>query len=173
MWSDQPPARKYPSALAVRSLWRRSSIYSWKYSGRQAGRHQFRLSNGEERVKSADSPTFPNRGCSSDRCKAQAYRASSRALRAVDHDFLLESGWRSTSRRCPARPQPEGVHEVNVRFTLEAATDHPPVIRLSTQRAVFDGTVGLVRAILSAGEAAFTGWSLNVVAPTGAADLAA
>jgi len=47
------------------------------------------------------------------------------------------------------RPQAEGVFEVDLAFALEPTTDHPIAIRLSTQRAAFDGTVAVVGAVLT------------------------
>jgi hypothetical protein len=52
------------------------------------------------------------------------------------------------------RPQTEGVFEVNLTFALEPTTDHPISIRLSTQRAVFDGAVAVVGAVLTTDGAA-------------------
>jgi len=67
----------------------------------------------------------------------------------TEHDFLLEVvADRQVASRM-IRPQAEGAFEVNLGFTLEAATDHPIAIRLSTQRAAFDGTVAVVGASLT------------------------
>jgi len=67
----------------------------------------------------------------------------------TEHDFLLEvvAGRQVASRTI--RPHAEGVLEVNLPFALEATTDHPIAIRLSTQRAAFDGTVAVVEARLT------------------------
>jgi hypothetical protein len=67
----------------------------------------------------------------------------------TEHDFLLEvvAGRQVASRTI--RPHAEGVLEVNLPFALEATTDHPIAIRLSTQRAAFDGTVAVVEASLT------------------------
>ena len=92
---------------------------------------------------------------------------------AVDHDFFTEVVGDQQVASCTVRPEAEGVHEVNLQFTLDATTDHPIAIRLSTQRAAFDGTVALVRAILSADGAALPGRPPAVAAPTRAADPAA
>jgi hypothetical protein len=92
---------------------------------------------------------------------------------AVDHDFLIEVVGDQQVASCTVRPEAEGLHEVNLQFTLDATTDHPIAIRLSTQRAAFDGTVALVRANLSADGAALPGRPTAVAAPTGAADPAA
>jgi hypothetical protein len=92
---------------------------------------------------------------------------------AVDHDFFTEVVGDQQVASCTVRPEADGVHEVNLQFTLDATTDHPIAIRLSTQRAAFDGTVALVRAILSADGAALPGRPPAVAAPTRAADPAA
>src|SRR5215472_5632414 len=91
---------------------------------------------------------------------------------AVDHDFLIEVVGDQRVASCTIRPEAEGVHEVNLQFILDAMTDHPITIQLSTQRAAFDGTVALVRAILSADGTALPGRPMAVAAPTGAADRA-
>jgi hypothetical protein len=92
---------------------------------------------------------------------------------AVDHDFLIEVVGDQQVASCTVRPEAEGVHEVNLQFTLDATTDHPIVIRLSTQRAAFDGTVALERAILAADGTALPRRPTAVAAPTGAAASAA
>jgi len=61
------------------------------------------------------------------------------------------------------RPQAEGIFEVSIAFALEATTDHPVVIRLSTQRAAFDGTVAVVRAVLTTDGAALAGYGSAVI----------
>ena len=67
----------------------------------------------------------------------------------TEHDFLLEViADRQVASRT-IRPQAEGAFEVNLPFSLEATTDHPIAIRLSTQRAAFDGTVAVVGARLT------------------------
>jgi hypothetical protein len=63
------------------------------------------------------------------------------------------------------RPHAEGAFEVNLAFTIEATTDHPIAIRLSSQRAAFDGTVAVIEAVLTTDGAA--------MAETGSALLAA
>ena len=72
----------------------------------------------------------------------------------VDHDFVIEVVGDQHVASCTIRPQTEGVHEANLRFTLEPTTDHPTAIRLSSQRAAFDGTVALLRANLIPDETA-------------------
>ena len=52
------------------------------------------------------------------------------------------------------RPQAEGLLEVDLPFALEPTTDHPMAIRLSTQRAAFDGSVAVVGAVLTTDRAA-------------------
>ena len=83
----------------------------------------------------------------------------------TEHDFLLEvvAGRQVASRTI--RPHAEGAFEVNLAFTIEANTDHPIAIRLSTQRAAFDGTVAVVGAVLTTDGAA--------LAETGSAAVAA
>jgi hypothetical protein len=83
----------------------------------------------------------------------------------TEHDFPVEvvAGRQVASRTI--RPQPEGVVEVVLAFALEATTDHPIAIRLSTRRAAFDGTVAVVGAVLTTDGA--------VLAQTGSAVLAA
>jgi len=72
----------------------------------------------------------------------------------TEHDFLLEVvADRQVASRI-IRPQAEGAFEVNLAFALEATTDHPIAIRLSTQRAAFDGTVAVVGASLTTDGAA-------------------
>jgi hypothetical protein len=67
----------------------------------------------------------------------------------TEHDFLLEViADRPVASRM-LRPQAEGVLEVSLAFALEATTDHPIAIRLSNQRAAFDGTVAVLGAILT------------------------
>jgi hypothetical protein len=72
----------------------------------------------------------------------------------TEHDFLLEAAADRRYASRTMRPQAEGVFEVNLAFTLEITTDHPIAIRLSTQRAAFDGTVAVVGAILTTDGAA-------------------
>jgi len=83
----------------------------------------------------------------------------------TEHDFLLEvlSDRQVASRII--RPHAEGAFEVNLAFTIEATTDHPIAIRLSSQRAAFDGTVAVIGAVLTTDGAA--------LAETGSALLAA
>jgi hypothetical protein len=76
---------------------------------------------------------------------------------AVEHDFLIEVVADRQIASCTVRPQAEGVIEISLGFTLEVAADHPIAIRLSTQRAAFDGTVALVRAILATDGVALAG----------------
>jgi hypothetical protein len=82
----------------------------------------------------------------------------------TEHDFLLEvvAGRQVASRTI--RPHAEGVLEVNLAFTIEATTDHPIAIRLSTQRAAFDGTIAVVDATLTANGAELAETGSAVVA---------
>jgi hypothetical protein len=83
----------------------------------------------------------------------------------TEHDFLLEVVADRQVASRTIRPQTEGAVEVNLAFTLEPTTDHPIAIRLSTQRAAFDGTVVVVGAVLTTDGAA--------LAETGSAAVAA
>jgi hypothetical protein len=83
----------------------------------------------------------------------------------TEHDFLLEVlADRQVASRI-IRPHAEGAFEVNLAFMIEATTDHPIAIRLSSQRAAFDGTVAVIGAVLTTDGAA--------LAETGSALLAA
>ena len=83
----------------------------------------------------------------------------------TEHDFLLEVlADRQVASRI-IRPHAEGAFEVNLAFTIEATTDHPIEIRVSSQRAAFDGTVAVIGAVLTTDGAA--------LAETGSALLAA
>jgi len=86
----------------------------------------------------------------------------------TEHDFLFEVvADRQVASRI-IRPQAEGVFELDLAFALEATTDHPITIRLSTQRAAFDGTVAVVGAVLGTNGAAPAGSGSPVVtAPRG------
>jgi hypothetical protein len=84
----------------------------------------------------------------------------------TEHDFLLEVVADRQVASRSIRPQAEGAHEVNLAFALEDTTDHPISIRLSTQRAAFDGTITLVRAVLSTDGAALAGERAAVAATT-------
>jgi hypothetical protein len=68
---------------------------------------------------------------------------------ATEHDFLLEVVADRQVASRTIRPQIEGVFEVNLSFAVEPTTDHPIAIRLSTQRAAFDGAVAVVGAVLT------------------------
>jgi hypothetical protein len=73
----------------------------------------------------------------------------------TEHDFLVEVvADRQVASRV-IRPQAAGVFSVNLAFALEATTDHPISIRLSNQRAAFDGTVTLIGAVLATDGAVF------------------
>ena len=83
-------------------------------------------------------------------------RPSERAPGIIEtgHDFLLEVVADRQVASCAIRPHAEGAFEVNLAFALKAATDHPIAIRLSTQRAAFDGTVAVIGAVLTTDGAA-------------------
>jgi hypothetical protein len=72
----------------------------------------------------------------------------------TEHDFLLEVVTDRQVASRTIRPQAEGTFEVNLPFALESEADHRIAIRLSTQRAAFDGTVAVVEASLTTDGAA-------------------
>jgi hypothetical protein len=74
----------------------------------------------------------------------------------TEHDFLLEVVADRPVASRTIRPHAEGAFEVDLAFTIEDTTDHPIAIRLSTQRAAFDGTVAVVGAVLTTREVALT-----------------
>lgn len=82
----------------------------------------------------------------------------------TEHDFLLEVVAERQVASRTLRPQAEGVVEVDLAFALEATTDHPIAIRLSTQRAAFDGTVAVVGAVLTTDGAALAETGSTLVA---------
>ena len=82
----------------------------------------------------------------------------------TEHDFLLEVVAERQVASRTIRPQAEGVVEVDLAFALEATTDHPIAIRLSTQRAAFDGTVAVVGAVLTTDGAALAETGSTLVA---------
>jgi hypothetical protein len=81
----------------------------------------------------------------------------------TEHDFLLEVIVDRPISSRTIRPQAEGILEVSLAFALEATTDHPIAIRLSTQRAAFDGTVVVLRAVLTTDGAALAGSGSGVI----------
>jgi hypothetical protein len=67
---------------------------------------------------------------------------------AADHEFTAEI---CTDRPLAAgviRPHSEGSAELALDFTLDAATELPVVLRISSQRAAFDGAIEIVAARL-------------------------
>jgi hypothetical protein len=84
----------------------------------------------------------------------------------TEHDFLLEVVTDRSVASRTIRPQAEGTFEVNLAFALEATTDHSIAIRLSTQRAAFDGTVAVLRAVLTTDGAALAETGSTVIADT-------
>jgi hypothetical protein len=86
----------------------------------------------------------------------------------TEHDFLLEVVADRQVASRTIRPQAEGAFEVNLDFALEAATDQPIAIRLSNQRAAFDGTVAMVGAVLTTDGAALGETGSAVVAAAAA-----
>jgi hypothetical protein len=85
----------------------------------------------------------------------------------TEHDFLLEVVADRQVASRTIRPQAEGAFEVDLPFALEATTDHPIAIRLSTQRAAFDGAVAVVEASLTTDGAALAETGLPPLAVTG------
>jgi hypothetical protein len=83
---------------------------------------------------------------------------------ATEHDFLVEVAADREVASSTIRPQTAGAFDINLTFALDAATDHPIAIRLSTQRAAFDGTVTLVEAVLAMDGAALTHTESGVIA---------
>jgi hypothetical protein len=86
----------------------------------------------------------------------------------TEHDFLVEVVADRQVASRTIRPQAEGVFEVNLAFALEATTDHPIAIRLSTQRAAFDGTVAVVGAVLTTAGAGLAETGSAIVATAAA-----
>jgi hypothetical protein len=78
----------------------------------------------------------------------------------TEHDFLLEVVADRQVASRTIRPQAEGLFEVDLAFALEPTTDHPTAIRLSTQRAAFDGRVAVVGAVLTTDRAALAATGL-------------
>jgi hypothetical protein len=73
---------------------------------------------------------------------------------AAEHDFYAEVVADRSIASSIIRPQTEGVFELSLAFALEPTTDYPISIRLSTQRAAFDGSVAVVGATLAIDAAA-------------------
>ena len=67
----------------------------------------------------------------------------------VEHEFAVEVVTDHQLASGTIRPQREGRVEVNLNFVLPELADQPVSLRVSTQRAAFDGTVTLVSAILT------------------------
>jgi hypothetical protein len=91
---------------------------------------------------------------------------------AAEYDFLAEVLADRLIASCVIRPQAEGVLELNLAFAVEVTTDHPIAIRLSTQRAAFDGTVVVLGASLATDGAALAE-SRMAVAGAAAASISA
>ena len=83
---------------------------------------------------------------------------------ATEHDFLVEVVADREIACSIIRPQAEGAFDLDLAFAIEATTDHPITIRLSNQRAAFDGTVRLVGAVLATDGAALAETGSAVVA---------
>jgi hypothetical protein len=67
---------------------------------------------------------------------------------AAEHDFVVEVVAEQPLAQCTIRPHHEGRLETALAFTIGEEADHPVSIRLSTQRAAFDGAVALGEASL-------------------------
>jgi hypothetical protein len=67
---------------------------------------------------------------------------------AAEHDFVVEVVAEQPLAQCTIRPHHEGRLETALTFTIGEEADHPVSIRLSTQRAAFDGAVALGEASL-------------------------
>ena len=67
---------------------------------------------------------------------------------AAEHDFFVEVVTERQLAQCVIRPHREGRLETTLAFTIGEEADHPVSIRLSTQRAAFDGAVALAEASL-------------------------
>jgi hypothetical protein len=67
---------------------------------------------------------------------------------AADHEFRVEVFSDSQLASGTIRPETEGRVEAHLAFEVDGSADHPVSIRLSTQRAAFDGAVTLLGATL-------------------------
>jgi hypothetical protein len=67
---------------------------------------------------------------------------------AADHEFRVEVFADSQLASGTIRPEAEGRVEAHLAFEVDDQSDHPVAIRLSTQRAAFDGAVTLLGATL-------------------------
>ena len=67
---------------------------------------------------------------------------------ALDHDFRLEVATDRPLASAIVHPAREGPFEAGLAFAIDDSSDDPVVIRLSTQRAAFDGMLTLVEASL-------------------------
>jgi hypothetical protein len=67
---------------------------------------------------------------------------------AADHEFQVEVVADSQLASGTLRREGEGPVEAHLAFEVDGLADHPLSIRLSTQRAAFDGAVTLINATL-------------------------
>jgi hypothetical protein len=67
---------------------------------------------------------------------------------AADNEFLVEVATDSQLASARLRPHQESQLTAQLSFTIDDSSDHPIAIRLSTQRAAFDGLVRLRGASL-------------------------
>jgi hypothetical protein len=67
---------------------------------------------------------------------------------AVEHEFLVEIRTDRLLATGTIKPQQEGSREITLDFALDALTEHPLSICVSSLRAAFDGTIAVGRAIL-------------------------
>lgn len=82
---------------------------------------------------------------------------------ALDHDFLIEVATDRQLASSVLRPAREGSFDAALDFAVDDSSDHPVVIRLSTQRAAFDGALALVGAKLRQGRTATAAWAEAVI----------
>jgi len=67
---------------------------------------------------------------------------------AAEHEFLVEICTDRPLASGIIRPRQEGSAELTIDFVLDASTERPVNIRVSSQRAAFDGAIAVVAATL-------------------------
>lgn len=68
---------------------------------------------------------------------------------AAEHEFFVEINADRLLASDMIRPRQEGRASVTIDFLLSDTTEHPVFIRVSSVRAVFDGTIAVVSAALT------------------------
>lgn len=68
---------------------------------------------------------------------------------AAEHEFVAELVTDAPLTSGTIRPRAEGPAEIHLDFVLPELADHPVSLKLSTSRAAFDGTIGLLGATLT------------------------